>query len=465
MTIYQGSDGRSYTLGDLIRRGGEGRVLHVTARPNDVGKIWHEPNSERSNKLNVLLRRKPEIRPSLRSVLGLAWPTVSLSDSRGTTVGFLMPKAPLDRYHELVNYCVPVRRRAIEASRGSPFSKADLLTIACHVALLFAYLHESGYVVGDVNHTNILAAPDGGIFLLDVDSVQVANPKTLGKFRCVVGKDDYTPPRLVGKRFAEVDRVVQDDLFGLSVLVFQLLMDGVHPYDSIDESGPPGHARAENIRRSNSPFARLDLEQAKNYVALDRITDTKVKVQKKAKFLASIEGRATADFATLNVRKVAMWLDLDPEIRELFVRAMEQNDRPEALDWTKALDKARGRKPVAKPPAPLPEPSRRPAKIPPAARTPTRPVQSGGFVSPSNRPKATSHGRPINQPVAFLPPLSAPETSPGSFIDRMTRKEKAIVLACFLLLALAFLHLVIGQGPEPGPSRNVTSLCVVAAVG
>ena len=49
---------------------------------------------------------------------------------------------------------------------------------------------------------------------------------------------------------------------------------------------------------------------------------------------------------------------------------MEQNDRPKALDWTRALDKARGRKPVAKPPAPLPEPSRRPAKIPPAASNP-----------------------------------------------------------------------------------------------
>ena len=40
---------------------------------------------------------------------------------------------------------------------------------------------------------------------------------------------------------------------------------------------------------------------------------------------------------------------------------MEQNDRPEALDWTKALDKAGARRSAAKRPAPLPEPSRRPA--------------------------------------------------------------------------------------------------------
>ena len=321
MPIYQGSDGRSYTLGDVIFEGGEGRIYEVSARPNDVGKIWNEPNSQRSRKLNVLLRRKPEIRSSLGSALGLAWPTVALSDGRGTTVGFLMPKAPLDRYHELVNYCVPKRRHALEASRGLPFSRTDRLTIAYNMALLIAHLHQSGYVVGDINSTNILAAPDGSIFLIDVDSIQVADPETAVTLRCTVGKDDFTPPRLVGKRFAEVDRVVQDDLFGLSVLLFQLLMDGLHPYDSIDESGPPGHARAENIRKSNSPFARLDIKQAKTYVTLNRIADTKVKNQKKAEFLASIRGRATADFATLDARKADLWLDLDPEFRELFVRA------------------------------------------------------------------------------------------------------------------------------------------------
>ena len=40
---------------------------------------------------------------------------------------------------------------------------------------------------------------------------------------------------------------------------------------------------------------------------------------------------------------------------------MGENDRPEALDWTKAFDKAGARTLAAKRPGPLPEPSIRPA--------------------------------------------------------------------------------------------------------
>ncbi|MGH7225803.1 MAG: hypothetical protein ACRELF_21500, partial [Gemmataceae bacterium] len=40
----------------------------------------------------------------------------------------------------------------------------------------------------------------------------------------------YTPPELQGVAFAEVDRLPQHDDFALAVLVFQLLMQGIHPF-------------------------------------------------------------------------------------------------------------------------------------------------------------------------------------------------------------------------------------------
>ena len=49
---------------------------------------------------------------------------------------------------------------------------------------------------------------------------------------------------------------------------------------------------------------------------------------------------------------------------------MGENDRPEALDWTKAFDKAGARKLAAEPPGPLPEPSGRPAESPTDASDP-----------------------------------------------------------------------------------------------
>ena len=426
MATYRGSDGRSYKLGTVISEGGgEGQIHEVSTQPNVVAKIWNKPSIQRARKLDALLRHGPKIRPALRPVLGLAWPSIALSDKRGTTVGFLMRKVPLDRYHDLVNYCIPDRRRDLEASRGSAFSRTDLTTIALNVALLFAHLHRSGYVIGDVNHTNILAAADGRVFLIDVDSIQTADPDTGEVYRCTVGKDDFTPPRLVGRRFDEVDRVVEDDLFGLAVLTFQILMDGCHPYDAVDQSGKQGHTRAENIRTSNSPFARLNLDQARAYVDLDTITNTKLKEQKKAKLLANIEGSATADFATLIVPRVALWLDLEPKFRDLFARAFGNGAgaRPTALEWVLTLDEAGARKPATTSATTTPSwpacPPSRTVKKPVNKSARKTAMKSASSHSLSTRPRAIVRGRPIKPQVSSL---SRSATKAGK---RKSRKKSA----------------------------------------
>ena len=48
--------------------------------------------------------------------------------------------------------------------------------------------------------------------------------------RCIVGSEFYTPPEMQGVDFATVERVEEQDLFGLGVLLFQLLMEGTHPF-------------------------------------------------------------------------------------------------------------------------------------------------------------------------------------------------------------------------------------------
>jgi hypothetical protein len=48
--------------------------------------------------------------------------------------------------------------------------------------------------------------------------------------RCPVGKAEYTPPELQGAPFGDFDRGPEHDAFGLAVLTFQLLMQGVHPF-------------------------------------------------------------------------------------------------------------------------------------------------------------------------------------------------------------------------------------------
>lgn len=93
-------------------------------------------------------------------------------------------------------------------------------------------LHVSGYVVGDFNESNILTNNQSLVTFIDTDSFQVTD-KVRQTYRCTVGKEEFTPPELQGKDFKQVDRFPEHDLFGLGVMTFYLLMEGVHPFQGV----------------------------------------------------------------------------------------------------------------------------------------------------------------------------------------------------------------------------------------
>ncbi|MCB0060580.1 MAG: hypothetical protein KDE19_00625, partial [Caldilineaceae bacterium] len=64
---------------------------------------------------------------------------------------------------------------------------------------------------------------------VDTDSFQIGDGQGT-YFPCPVGVPEYTPPELQGQLLAEITRQPCHDCFGLSVLLFQLLMEGYHPF-------------------------------------------------------------------------------------------------------------------------------------------------------------------------------------------------------------------------------------------
>ena len=332
MTTYRGSDGQSYSLGKRFGGGGEGEVFEVTGRPEALAKLWFKPDNEREQKLYVerqqklyvLMRHKPEVTPKFRQTLGLAWPSVALSNDDGVTVGFLMPLAPPDTYRKVYHYFVPAARQELEKSLGSPFSRKQLVKMARNFSLLVLHMHHHRYIIGDINGRNVLASADGRVFLIDIDSVQFTDPETGRIYPCSVHVPEFTPPRLLQGRNASTERVVEDDLFGLAIILFQLLMGGLHPYDLIERTGNGLDARVENIKANRSPFVRLDLNQARTWVNLLKMPDEKLRDRAKRNFLAGIKGKATADFESLILPRVQRWLDLEPEFRDLFALAFAE---------------------------------------------------------------------------------------------------------------------------------------------
>lgn len=446
MDTFRRADDSPIELGAILSRGGEGFIHDVPTLPDSVAKIWREPDESKARKLDILLRHPPTLPDEVRARFEVAWPSGALYDEQRVARGYLMPKVPLDQYHELVTYCIPAARRTLEGTHGMPFSRHELLTIARNLSEIFGHLHRADYVVGDVNHTNFLVRPDGKLFMIDLDSVQATDPTTGQIHRCTVGKEDFTPPRLMGMRFEDVDRTPDDDLFGLAVLIFQILMEGCHPYDPVDQTGGQGQVRQENIRRGHSPYINLDLIQVKAILDLENIPDAAIREQQRRNILALIGLGATADFDTVLGPRISSWLQLEIEFQDLFNRAFgnAQVARPTSDEWVQTIDRVIGQTQAGPPSSrPASAPSTLTGPIPTAAPTPPTPVQ---------RPAAARRVPPAIPPTT-RPPGGA--RSGGGF-----RWGYVVFFVGVAIMAAAWWFLVMEEEPEPEPSP-VTAAPVV----
>ena len=224
--------------------GGEARVLGVPGDDTLVAKLYRDPTLARAAKLARMMEAPPALAGA-----ALAWPVDLLTAPNGRFAGFLMPRAEGPRLFELYN---PVSRR-----RAAPlFDWARMHRAGASLAAAFDALHGSGYVVGDVNESNILVSPgDASVTLVDADSFQVRDPVTGAVHRSGVGKAEFTPPELQGARFADVDRGPEHDRFGLAVLLFLLLMEGTHPFAQRVEGDAESLPVEARIRRGLYPHA------------------------------------------------------------------------------------------------------------------------------------------------------------------------------------------------------------------
>ena len=189
---------------------------------------------ERGRKLALMVKHpSPEVQALA------AWPTETIAERPGgPVVGFVMPVAKGREAH----FVYGVKDRKVH------FPKADwrfLIRAASNMARAFAVVHRHGYVIGDVNHSSVMIAPDATVKLIDCDSWQITLEGQ--SFRNLVGEALHTAPELQGKNLSSVSRSVNHDLFGLAVLVFELLFMGRHPFmGRYSGKGDPG--LEDNIR-------------------------------------------------------------------------------------------------------------------------------------------------------------------------------------------------------------------------
>ena len=232
-----------------IGSGGEANIYTVRIKPELVAKVYHQPHGDYARKLAFMIANPPVDPLAERGRVSIAWATELVTDL-DRVVGFLMPKLDTSKAKPIFQYYNPSTRR-----KESPkFSYVSLMRTARNLARAVRSVHSRGYVIGDVNESNVLVADDAIVTLVDTDSFQVNDGTTI--YRCTVGKPEYTPPELQGMSFRDVDRSVKHDLFGLGVLIYQLLMEGTHPFGGVFRGQGEAPELKERIKAGHFPHGR-----------------------------------------------------------------------------------------------------------------------------------------------------------------------------------------------------------------
>lgn len=237
-----------FFLSDPLVRGGEGKIYAVSGDASLVAKVYHQPTLELALKLQAMLANPPQDPAAGQNWVSIAWPRTRLLDNSGICAGYLMPR--IEKARNIYDVINPGLRLKI----CPQFHFGYLLRTARNLAAAVRALHERGYVIGDLSGSNFLVTPRALVSLVDTDSFQVpANGTT---FRCRVGTLEFTPPELQGACFTEVDRSPDQDSFGLAVLIFQLLMQGVHPFAGRYTGTGEPESVGRRIREGHWPYAR-----------------------------------------------------------------------------------------------------------------------------------------------------------------------------------------------------------------
>ena len=237
MIVYD-SARRPLTLGPELHRGGEGVIHPVQGQAGRasgalVAKLYTRSPQDYADKLAWMKEHPPDDPGRAMGHASIAWPVDLVYNPPGQLAGYIMPHitntAPL----------LAVFNPRTRAHTMPGFDWRYQHRTARNLASALKALHERNYVVGDLNESNVLVTPSALVTLIDTDSFQVHAHGRM--FYCPVGKPEYTPPELQGKSFHDQPRKPEHDSFGLGVLVFQLLMEGSHPFRAqwLGDGDPP----------------------------------------------------------------------------------------------------------------------------------------------------------------------------------------------------------------------------------
>jgi len=283
--ILQGKNGTKYNIADEhFAMGGEGSIHDINGYSNYVAKIYKAGKSggDKGRKLIKMVSTPPDIKPHPTEGLQIAWPADVLYNMAGQFVGFIMPRIK-------INEDLNVVYEYGSAAKYPEMPWENRVIIAENLCAVLHAVHMAGHVCGDFNPKNISVKPQTGfVVLLDTDSYHIKEGSHT--YRCDVGIPEYLPLEIQtqmrgGNTLASTPHETftrETDYFALAVHIFQLLMNGAHPFACAKIPSQSSVVKPEpstNIIQGYFPFMK-DVPGLKIPVFAPEITVLPAEIQK-----------------------------------------------------------------------------------------------------------------------------------------------------------------------------------------
>ena len=213
-------------LGDQIGRGATAQVFNFTNKSQQyAAKIYKNPENIDWDKITQMTEYSYDSAYSFTKKH--AWP-IGIIQENGTNVGFAMPLFDTSKFLSLDHFYDNILKSSVKDKNLLALPNLGLL--CKNLANLMAEFHKHKIYLIDVKPQNIAVNLENNkITFLDCDgfSIRGNNGKV---FAADLISTDYIAPEVINNKLLPSKLGEKQDLYALSVLIFQILNRGLHPF-------------------------------------------------------------------------------------------------------------------------------------------------------------------------------------------------------------------------------------------
>ena len=213
-----------------INNGGAGSIWTLKGHPNFVLKLYHDTVdlSHYEKKIEAMINNKPEIPPikfKTKIYHQISWPICSVFKNK-KFVGYIMPRINQNKYVTLGRF-LHRKSRSID---NLPESLQSRFKIAYNLSTIVARIHNQGHMIVDLKPKNCSVHRELlFVSIFDSDGFCIKSIDDM-YYPAKQFTPEYIAPEFIKKKPEETN--IEQDHFSLAVIIFQLINNGIHPFQA-----------------------------------------------------------------------------------------------------------------------------------------------------------------------------------------------------------------------------------------